>query len=90
VATRLLYNASSKRRYTICSKLFKLRRFMDTLKTRVHLPMLYGRFILCVMAACNYKKSEIEMIVNNPKMAPKSLKNMLVFYWFQLLSPWNI
>lgn len=90
VATRLLYNASSKRRYSICSKLPKLRTFVDALKTRVHLPMLYGRFVVCVMTACNYKKSEVKALVDKPTTAPTILKDMLVFFWFQLLSPWDV
>jgi hypothetical protein len=88
-ATRLLYNMKDKQRYTICNQLLKLRAFIDALKTRVHLPMVYGRFVLCVMAACAYKKSEISEMVHNPKLAPKPLKNMLAFYWFQLLNPFD-
>ena len=44
---------------------------------------------MCAMAAARYTKTEVTTAIQNPTKACKPLREMLVFYWFQLLSPYD-
>ena len=88
-ATRLMCDANANERYQLLKRKSVLRDFFDALKTRLHLPMLYGRYVMCAMAAARYTKEEAIYAIQNPTKACKSLREMLVFYWFQLLSPYD-
>ena len=89
VVARLLCDADAKERYQLLKRKTKLREFIDALKTRLHLPMLYGRYVMSAMAAARYTKTDIVNAIQNPTKACKPLREMLVFYWFQLLSPYD-
>ena len=86
-AVRLLSN--SDKQYKILSKLSKLRTFLEAVKTRSHLPTAYGIYCMNAMKACNYSKSKIAEYIMSPQDAPKPLKNMLAYYWFQMLMPFD-
>ena len=88
-AARILCDATQKERYQLFKQKSKLREFFDAQKTRVHLPMLYGRYIMAAMVAARYTKKDIVTAIQNPTKACKPLRDMLVFYWFQLLSPYD-
>ncbi len=88
-AARILCDATQKERYQLFKRKSKLRAFFDALKTRIHLPMLYGRYVMAAMVAARYTKKAVVTAIQNPMKACKPLRNMLVFYWFQLLSPYD-
>jgi len=88
-AARILCDATQKERYQLFKQKSKLREFFDAVKTRIHLPMLYGRYVMAAMVAARYTKKELVTAIQNPTKACKPLRDMLVFYWFQLLSPYD-
>jgi hypothetical protein len=88
-AARMLCDTDTKERYQMFKRKSGLRDFFDALKTRMHLPMLYGRYVISAMAAARYTKTDIMNAIQNPTKACKPLREMLVFYWFQLLSPYD-
>jgi hypothetical protein len=89
IAARMVCDASEKERYALFKRKSKLREFFDALKTRMHLPMLYGRYVMAAMVAARYTKKDIVTAIQNPTKVCKPLRDMLVFYWFQLLSPYD-
>ena len=67
----------------------KMRKFLDVLKTRSHLPTAFGMYIINVMDAMQYSKKDIKKYVKYPTMAPDSLQTMLGYYWMQMFLPFD-
>jgi hypothetical protein len=88
-ATRLLSNKTSSEQYETLKEFTKLRTFLEAVKTRSHLPTAYGIYCMNAMNACKYSKSKIAEYIMSPQSAPTPLKNMLAYYWFQMLMPYD-
>lgn len=86
---RILSDKTPKEQYKILEAKSKLRQFVDVIKTRSHLPTIYGMYIMNICEALNISQKNIRYYIRNPTKAPMSLKSMLNYYWLQMLLPFD-
>lgn len=86
---RILSNESNDDQYTLLKKMKKLRKFLDVLKTRSHLPTAFGMYVMSVMNAMQYSKKKIQKYIEYPTVAPDALQTMLGYYWMQMFLPFD-
>jgi hypothetical protein len=65
----------------------KLQKFLDALKLRSHLPNAYGMFIHRCMESLGMTMNEMKKYIIKPQNAPNKLKDMILYYWGQMLIP---
>jgi hypothetical protein len=86
---RILVDESNNDQYRLLKKMKKMRKFLDVLKTRSHLPTAFGMYIMNVMNAMQYSKSQIKKYIEQPTKAPGDLQTMMGYYWMQMLLPFD-
>lgn len=81
---------SRKQQYNILKRHTKLRKFLELIKVRAHIPTAFGVMCLAAVNASKYKRIELYKFMRNPDKAPEPLKNMLNYYWSSFLMPYKI
>ncbi len=71
----------------------KIREFWDFLKTRSHLPVAFGVFIMRGLRACRYTRQQIRDILENPEQTkiyvPEKFRLLIFKYINYLVAPFT-
>ena len=88
-AVRILAHLGPDEQYEELKSMKKLRKFIDVIKTRSHLPTIFGMYILESMRTVDYSNRTIKELINRPNEALTHLEQMLIYYWMLMLLPYN-
>lgn len=90
---RILAYKSRKEQYNILKQHPKLRKFLELIKTRSHVPTAFGVMCMAAVNACKYTRKQLYWFMRPPNESynpPEPLKNMLDYYWSSFLMPYKI
>lgn len=87
---RALAHKPRKQQYNILKRYAKLRKFLELIKMRSHIPTAFGVMCLAAVNACKIKRTDLYKYMRRPDTAPESLKNMLKYYWSSFIMPYTI
>lgn len=84
---------SRKQQYMILKRHTKLRKFLELIKMRSHIPTAFGVMCMAAVNACKYTRKQLYYFMRPPNESyspPESLKNMLNYYWSSFVMPYKI
>jgi hypothetical protein len=90
VCARALAYKSRKQQYKILKRHTTLRKFLELIKTRSHIPTAFGVMCMAAVNASKFKRIQLYQFMRNPDKAPEPLKNMINYYWSSFLMPYKI
>ena len=84
---------SRKQQYNILKRHTKLRKFLELIKMRSHIPTAFGVICMAAVNACKYTRKQLYWFMRPPNESyepPEPLKNMLKYYWNSFIMPYKL
>lgn len=83
----------SSKRFEVLKRSPNMRKFLDEVKKRSHIPTAFGVFVIHSLRACGYSKEQIIKLIENPAQTkidiPDKLRLLIIKYTDLLLEPFN-